>query len=188
MMESKPQAAPMEQPRKSNPQAAPMEQSRQLDPTEMALVTQRLRSEQNLGLGIAAGAVAAVIGAATWAVVTVVTHYQIGWMAVGVGFLVGFAIRAFGKGMDRAFGIVGAGLALFGCLFGNLLAVCGMVAQQEGLSFLSVFSSLDMQVVQEMMIATFSPLDLLFYGIAVYEGYKLSFRQVSVAELGNRVS
>ena len=34
------------------------------------------------------------------------------------------------------------------------------------------------------MVATFSPMDLLFYGIAVYEGYKFSFRQVGPEDLG----
>jgi hypothetical protein len=177
MMQSQPQ-----------PQATPSEQPRQLDSAEQALVMQRLRSEQNLALGIAAGAVAAAVGAAVWAVVTVVTNYQIGWMAVGVGFVVGLAVRTFGKGLDQVFGIVGAGLALLGCLAGNLLAVCGMIAQQESLGFFAVFSSLDMQVIQELMVATFSPMDLLFYGIAVYEGYKFSFRDLSAAEMEKRVS
>jgi len=34
---------------------------------------------------------------------------------------------------------------------------------------------------------TFDPMDILFYGIAVYEGYKLSFRQVSPEELASLV-
>ena len=34
------------------------------------------------------------------------------------------------------------------------------------------------------MVVTFSPIDLLFYGIAVYEGYKLSFRQIGLDDLG----
>jgi hypothetical protein len=33
------------------------------------------------------------------------------------------------------------------------------------------------------MQATFNPMDLLFYGIGVYEGYRFSFRQVSQADL-----
>jgi len=169
-------------------QGVPTGQSRQVDPDELALVLQRLRSEQNLGLGTITGAAAAAIGAAAWAAVTVLTHYQIGWMAVGVGFLVGLAVRTFGKGVDRVFGFVGAGLALLGCLVGNLLAVCGMVARQEALGFLEVLSRLDTQIVQELMIATFSPMDLLFYGIAVYEAYKLSFRQLSAADPAKRVS
>lgn len=172
----------------SRSQAVPTERTRRLDPAELALAMERLRSEQNLGLGAIAGAAAALIGAAAWAAVTVFTHYQIGWMAVGVGFLVAFAVRTFGKGLDGVFGIVGAGLALLGCLVGNLLAVCGMVAQQEDLGLLEILSRLDMQIAQELMTATFSPLDLLFYGIAVYEGYKLSFRQLSAADLERRVS
>jgi hypothetical protein len=172
----------------SEPQAIPGEQPRQLEPAELALVLERLRSEQHLGKGGLAGAAAAALGAAAWAFVTVVSHYQIGWMAVGVGFLVGFAVRTFGKGVDRVFGIVGAALALFGCLAGNLLAACGMVAQQENLSFLDILSRLDAQIIQEIMVATFTPMDLLFYGIAVYEGYKLSFRQLSSEELAKRVT
>lgn len=172
----------------SEPQAIPGEQPRQLEPAEVALVLERLRSEQHLGKATVAGAAAAALGAAAWAFITVVTHYQIGWMAVGIGFLVGYAVRTFGKGMDRAFGIVGAAMALFGCLAGNLLTACGMVAQQENLGVLDILAGLDAQSVQELMVATFSPMDLLFYGIAVYEGYKLSFRQLSPEELAKRVA
>lgn len=39
-----------------------------------------------------------------------------------------------------------------------------------------------------VMVATFSPMDLLFYGIAVYEGYKLSFRRVSPEDMAPRVA
>ena len=159
------------------------EEARQLDSGEMALAMQRLRSEQNLALGAVAGAVAAVIGAAVWAVVTTLTHFQIGWMAVGVGFLVGLGVRTFGKGVDRVFGVVGAAMALIGCLAGNFLAVCGMLAKQESVSFLQVLSRLDAAMIADLMVDTFRPMDLLFYGIAVYEGYKLSLRQISAEEM-----
>jgi hypothetical protein len=33
------------------------------------------------------------------------------------------------------------------------------------------------------MAITFSPMDLVFYGIAVYEGFKLSFRKVTHEEI-----
>jgi hypothetical protein len=39
-----------------------------------------------------------------------------------------------------------------------------------------------------MMVAFFSPMDLLFYGIATYEGYQLSFRQLSPEELEGMLS
>jgi len=158
------------------------------DAAQVQYALDQFRSEQNLSLGIAAGAVAALVGAAVWAVVTVVTGYQIGWLAVGVGFLVGIAIRHVGKGIDPVFGIAGAILALLGCLLGNLLAVCGFIASQESIPFFEVLAQLDSSIVVELMAATFSPMDLLFYGIAVYEGYKLSLRRITQTELEQRIS
>lgn len=155
----------------------------QLTPEQIDLALQRLRSDQNFTSGALLGLVASVVGAAVWAVVTIATEYQIGFMAIGVGYLVGIAVRIGGKGLDPAFSYLGAGLALFGCLLGNLFTVCGFIAINEGVSFFEVLSLLDFQIVQELMIETFSPLDLLFYGIAIYEGYKLSTRQLSVEDV-----
>jgi hypothetical protein len=160
---------------------APAEQPT-VDPLRLELARQRLASEQKLGAGIGAGAVAALAGAALWAVITVFTGYQIGFMAVGIGFLVGWAVRAAGKGVDKSFGIAGAVLALLGCLVGNLLAMVGFVARQEGIPFFDLLSRLDVSVAIELMKASFSPIDLLFYGIAVYEGYRLSFRRLTAEE------
>src|SRR5262245_66169208 len=76
---------------------------------------------ENLPLGFMAGLLAAAVGAGLWALITIFVGFQIGWMAVGVGFLVGWAVRVAGKGRHRAFGIMGALLALSGCAVGNLL-------------------------------------------------------------------
>jgi hypothetical protein len=151
----------------------------QLEPGRMEYALEILRSEQRMPLGILAGVVAALAGAGIWAAVTVGTGYQIGWMAVGVGILVGFAMRIGGRGIDRMFGLVGAALAFVGCLFGNLFAVCGMVAAAEALPFFEIVGRLNLPIAVQLMAATFSPIDLLFYGIAIYEGYKFSFRQLT---------
>ena len=47
----------------------------------------------NLPPGVVAGLGAAIVGAAIWAAITAATDYQIGFMAIGVGFLAGFAVR-----------------------------------------------------------------------------------------------
>jgi len=155
----------------------------EIDTARAQLAMDRLRDEQNLSGALLAGAVAALLGAVAWAAVTVTTGYQIGWMAIGIGFAVGFAVRTVGKGLDPIYGIAGAGLALLGCALGNLLAVCGILAAAQSLSFLSVLANLTVEIAEDLMIATFTPMDLLFYGLAGYEGYKLSFRQVSAEEL-----
>jgi len=135
------------------------------------------RGKQNLAFGIAAGAGAALVGAVIWAVVTAVTNYQIGWMAVGVGFLVGYAVRSAGNGTDSSFGIAGAALSFLGCFVGNFLTVVIVVSRQESLPILQILSRITPELFAELMKETFQPMDLLFYGIAVYEGFKLSIAQ-----------
>jgi hypothetical protein len=157
----------------------------QVDQVQLRFALEQLRSQQNLVGGALAGLAASAVGAAAWAGITVATGYQIGWMAIGVGFLVGLAVRMAGKGIDSVFGVVGGALALLGCAAGNLLAVCGIVAGQEGMAFADVLAGLDPTVARELMVASFSPMDVLFYALAVYEGYKLSFRQISQQELGS---
>lgn len=125
-------------------------------------------------MGFVAGLVAAAVGAGAWAGVTIATGYQIGWMAVGVGFLVGWAVRLGGRGTHMAFGILGAFLALGGCALGNLMAIVVLAAGHYQVPVLDVFSRLTPDVILSLMAATFKPLDLLFYGIAIYEGYRFS--------------
>ena len=158
------------------------------DPAQIEFAVQQLRAEQNLLFGVVAGAVAGALGAAIWAVVTVFTGFQIGWMAIGIGFLVGIAVRVFGKGLDPLFGVIGGAISLVACLAGNLLAGCGTLAEQESIPFLEVLSQLNPAVAIDLLVAMFSPIDLLFYGFAVYEGYKLSFRQISDEELAARIT
>lgn len=169
-------------------QPEPEPEGSALDPAQLAYLQQRLSSEQNLVMGAAAGLAAALAGAAAWAAVTVGTGYQIGFMAIGVGFLVGYAVRFAGKGVTSVFGIVGAVLALVGCALGNLLAVTSIAAANEGVPLLDAITQLDLPMIQELMVAFFSPMDLIFYAIAVYEGYRLSFRELGADELEGMLS
>ncbi len=150
-----------------SPAQQPDASSAALDPTNLP--------QSNLGLAIIGGAVAALIGAAAWAAVTITTGYQIGFMAIGVGFLVGFVVRHLGKGSTPVFGAVGALLSLAGCVVGNIVAFTGLIARASGQPLLSALSEISVPAIPAMLIGTFSAIDVLFYAIAVYEGYKLSF-------------
>ena len=161
----------------------PEETEPQLDEAELQVALDRMRSQQNLPGAVVAGIASAMVGAVVWAAVTVATDYQIGWMAVGVGFIVGVAVREVGKGVDTSFGMVGAVMSALGCATGNVLAICGLIANQQELGILDVVGQLNATAVIALMIATFSPMDLLFYGIAVYEGYRFSFRRISQEDL-----
>ena len=90
-----------------------------------------------------------------------------------------FAVRKFGRGSSQAFGVVGAGLALFGGLLGNALSILGFVSIQENVSFFRLLGLVDFSILPKAMADDFSPIDILFYAIAVYEGFKFSTKPVS---------
>ncbi len=164
-------------------QKQPSRPSLVIDETKSRMLSQQLRDNQNLSMGIVGGFGAAILGSVVWAVITALTLYQIGFMAIGVGFLVGYAVRRMGQGIDPMFGYFGAGLSLLGCIVGNLLTTCIIAANQEGIPLMQVLASLNPTVALEIMKYTFSPMDLLFYGIALYYGYRFSFRQLTSEEM-----
>ncbi|HKC15927.1 MAG TPA: hypothetical protein VKC11_04395 [Steroidobacteraceae bacterium] len=134
----------------------------------------------NLTLAVLAGLAAAIAGAVIWAVITVSTKYQIGFMAIGVGFLVGWTVRSAGKGGAMSFSLIGGALALFGCLLGNLLSACGFLAAEQGMPLMTIVvrALSNPSLAVELLRATFNPMDLLFYAIAVYEGFTLARRPI----------
>jgi hypothetical protein len=154
-----------------------------VNPHKMERYLQDVRDNQNLTFALLGGLGAASVGAAIWALITVVTEYQIGWMAIGIGFLVGYAVRIFGKGVDTLFGVTGAFMALLGCLAGNLLTVVIVVSRQDNIGVLTLLSRLTPGITVDILKETFKPMDALFYGLAVYEGYKLSFKTPTKEEL-----
>lgn len=139
----------------------------------------KLRQQQDVVHAIIGGAAAAIVSALIWATVTVATKYQIGYLAILIGLLVGFAVRYFGSGIDKQFGFIGAFFALMGCALGNLLSQIAFIAQAESLGYLEVIALLNLDVILTIYKDSFSPMDILFYAIAGYEGYKFAFRPIT---------
>jgi hypothetical protein len=154
-----------------------------LDQSKVESLMRRRRADQSMPLAILAGVLSALVGAILWGIASDATGYQIGWMAVGVGFLVGYSVQFLGKGIETPYRYVGAICALAGCVLGNFFAIVGAVAQQYHVSVLSVLSHIPFNVALDMMTKTFQPMDLLFYAIAVYEGYRFSLKRLTQVEL-----
>jgi len=131
----------------------------------------------SFGLAIVGGLIGATIGASLWAFISVLANYQIGYMAIAVGFVTGLLVRFFGKGNDPLFGLVGASFALLGCLAGNFLTYSFFVSQASGYSFIEMMSPANLAVVLDVFKSEFGVIDCLFYGIAVYEGFKFSISE-----------
>ena len=87
--------------------------------------------EENILFGTLAGIIAAIAGALLWMGITVVTGYHVGYVALGVGALVGLTVRLVGNGRSLIFGIVGAVLTLAGCLGGEVLTVVQLASTAQ---------------------------------------------------------
>lgn len=137
---------------------------------------EQLEDQPNLLMGLIGGVIAMLVSAVVWGAITYFTQYQIGWMAIGVGFLVGFAIKFFGRGKTLIFGVCGAGLALIGCLLGNLMFYSGVIAREQGMPFLEVFFLLlqTPAAAVEVFTLAFDFRDILFYVLAAYAGLSTS--------------
>jgi hypothetical protein len=164
----------------------------EIEQEEEFLVTEEileaLRTEQHFSSGVTFSILAAVLGAVLWAVITVATEYQIGYMALAVGAGVGIANRFFGRGIDQKFGIVGGIAAGLGCVLGNFLSVVGFFANAEGLGYFETLSLIEPSAIFSIIAETTQGIDFLFYGIAIYEGYKFSFRRITKGDLVNQTA
>jgi len=143
----------------------------------------KLRMKQNLPRAIIFGIVAAISGAIVWAIITLATDYMIGYMALAIVALVGFSIRISGKGIDRIFGIWGGALAFLGVFLGYFFTIIAYFANEVDISFYDAFINIDYGLMPEIFSEILGPIDLLFFGIAIYEGYKFSFKAITEKDL-----
>ena len=141
-------------------------------PTAQPAIEQ-IDDQPNLLMGLIGGGIAMLVSAIVWGAITYFTEYQIGWMAIGVGFLVGIAVKFFGRGKSVIFGISSAVLALVGCILGNLIFYSGVIAREESASFLQVFFLLLLSPAAAIDVFTiaFGFMDILFYSLAAYAGF-----------------
>jgi hypothetical protein len=67
------------------------------------------------------------------------------------------------------------------------LTIIAAVSKNENLSFFNVLTTFlaEPGIIFIAMKDTFDWIDLLFYAIAVYEGYKFSFRSLSADEIAS---
>jgi hypothetical protein len=76
-------------------------------------------------LAIAAGLVAALVGGGIWAAIVLITSFEVGWAAWGIGFLVGLAMARTTINRSRALALTAAALAVLGLVAGKALVTTG---------------------------------------------------------------
>ncbi len=75
---------------------------------------------EGVGFAILTGLIGAAVGGGIWAAVVLLTGYEVGWVAWGVGAVAGIGVR-FGLGDADNGMLIGGGCAVFGFLLGKIL-------------------------------------------------------------------
>lgn len=135
----------------------------------------------DLAGGLLAGIVAAVVASALWYGVVVVTNYQVGIVAIAVGFIVGQGVvlgaRRHGHVALVAISVV---LTLLALAISEYLVVMHFLEQE----FVVAGESLDriqpiglvIEIITESLKA--DPLTLLFWGIALFQAFVIPARLI----------
>jgi antitoxin component YwqK of YwqJK toxin-antitoxin module len=142
-------------------------------------IVSKFRIHQDFYYAVTGGTLAMLVSAILWAVITVTIKFQAAYMAIGLGLIVGLAVRFFGAGIDKKFGYLGGALSFLGCLLGNLLSQVGFIAHEYSLGYLETITYLNSEIVISILVETFHPMDLIFYGFAIYQGYQFAFRKIT---------
>lgn len=123
------------------------------------------------------GVGAAVISSLVWYGIVAITHYQLGSIAVGVGWLVGTAVRL-GAGGKRGMllQIISVLITLIAMAVSEYLIVRYFVVQvlaAEGYTDIPLLLPADMML--ELMAESIKekPMTLLFWGIATWEAFAI---------------
>ncbi|SED42402.1 hypothetical protein SAMN04490357_4769 [Streptomyces misionensis] len=123
----------------------------------------------NLVVGLVAAAVAAVVAAALYGAVIGATKHEIGYAAVGVGFVIGLAAGKAG-GRNPVLPVASVVLALVAVYFGQLVGEAMIGAKETGLGFSQVFFD-HFDVVQRAWKEDADLLTFVFFAIAGFASF-----------------
>jgi hypothetical protein len=80
--------------------------------------------------GVIGGLIGGIVGAAIWAAITYFTNMEIGWIAIGIGFVVGLGVRVLaGEEVGAGLGVMAALIAVVSIVAGKYAAIELMLAR-----------------------------------------------------------
>ncbi|MER5379787.1 hypothetical protein ABT040_05805 [Streptomyces sp. NPDC002688] len=124
----------------------------------------------NFALGLVAALGAGVVSAVLYGLVIGLTKHEIGYAAVGVGFLVGIAAGRVG-GRSQTLPVAAVLLSVGAIYLGQLIGEAMIIAKQYGVGFSEVFFD-HFDVVQEAWKAEADPLTFVFFAVAAYVAFQ----------------
>lgn len=144
-------------------------------------------------MGAVGGILAAVVGAFVWGQIINLTEYEAGIVAIGMGFLCGYAVLRFsqgGKGILYQLIAVGSSVLgiFFGKYYGFYVILKKYLAEEYGSEILqevpSLFSGEMFFIFLEGLPDIFSFYDILWFGLAVYYAWRMLSAKTRVQQAG----
>ena len=124
--------------------------------------------------GLLVGAGVAVVGAILWALVVYLTKYEIGLIAVAIGYAVGYVVHRVGGVASQTTAIVAAVLAAGGIVLGFVLTTVAGVAQVAGVGFFDAVNLIsDHNAWGTALSDSVSGMDWLFLAIGAFSAWRL---------------
>ncbi len=128
----------------------------------------------SLPMALLGGVLAAAAAGVVWGLIVFYTRTEIGYAAVGVGFLAGLAVVFFGKGRGIPFQIVASACAVLGIAIGKYatffnFAKAGIEEESgaEAAAALSMFAPETFQFFREVLPKMVDGFDILWVILAV---------------------
>jgi hypothetical protein len=131
---------------------------------------------------VAGGLLAAIVGGAVWGLIVILTDYEVGFVAWGIGFLAGFMVVRFAGGRKgvplQAIAIVSS---LVGIVLGKYIAYVYFIKEavreqvsEEAADSIGYFDTEVMRAFREDFSNVFSGYDLLWAGLAIFTAWRMA--------------
>jgi hypothetical protein len=131
-----------------------------------------------LGPGIAGGLIAAVVGGFLWGLIVILSEYEIGIAAWGIGFLAGFGVVRFAGGAKGTpLQVAAVVSSLLGIVLGKYISYAYFFKQAVSDRFdvdISYFDSEIFRAFRENLGDVFGGFDLIWAGLAVVTAWQLT--------------
>ncbi len=102
---------------------------------------ERLINAQSLRNAIVAGLIAIIVFSLFWMTLSALLNKVFPWLTLGLGVLLGYAIRMTGRGLDWRFPLLAALLTLIGSLLANIIVAASVTAEGFDTGTLQVLQS-----------------------------------------------
>lgn len=139
-------------------------------------IAEKLLAEQDFPRAVLYGAAVTLVSAF---VVGSIGGVGVGFMATGIGLIVGVTFQYIGRGIENRFAVVASIYAVVACLLGNLFAMASYAARYNGVSTQDILLNTPIPELSTWVVADLQFADLIFWMLAIGAAGYLSKRRLS---------